>query len=72
MLACLLIALAVLTVRARFNDSDMWWHLKTGEIIATTHTIPTTKSSTAWNHVDASTSTTTTTPGSRTNGSPNC
>jgi hypothetical protein len=42
MLASLLIALAVLTVRARFNDSDMWWHLKTGEIIANTHSIPTT------------------------------
>jgi hypothetical protein len=42
MLASLLAMLAVLTVRARFNDPDMWWHLKTGEVIATTHTIPTT------------------------------
>jgi len=42
MLASLLIALAMLTVRARFNDPDMWWHLKTGEIIWTTHSIPTT------------------------------
>jgi hypothetical protein len=32
----------VLTVRSRFDDPDMWWHLKTGEIIWTTHTIPTT------------------------------
>jgi len=42
MLAGLLIVLAVLTVRSRFDDPDMWWHLKTGEIIWTTHTIPTT------------------------------
>jgi hypothetical protein len=42
MLACLLVMLAVLTVRQRFNDPDMWWHLKTGEVIWTTHTIPTT------------------------------
>lgn len=40
MLAGLLAVLAVLTVRARFDNSDMWWHLKTGEIIWTTHTIP--------------------------------
>jgi hypothetical protein len=42
MLASLLAMLAVLTVRARFNDPDMWWHLRTGEIISTTYTIPTT------------------------------
>ena len=42
MLAVLLVVLAVLTVRSRFDDPDMWWHLKTGEIIWTTHTIPTT------------------------------
>lgn len=40
MLAGLLAVLAVLTVRARVDDSDMWWHLKMGEIIWTTHTIP--------------------------------
>ena len=40
MLAGLLVVLAVLTVRSRFDDPDMWWHLKTGEIIWTTHTIP--------------------------------
>ena len=42
MLASLLATLAVLTVRQRFDDPDMWWHLKTGEVIWTTHTIPTT------------------------------
>jgi hypothetical protein len=42
MLASLLIVLAMLTVRSRFNDPDMWWHLKTGEVIWTTHSIPTT------------------------------
>ena len=41
MLAGLLTVLAVFTVRNRFNDLDMWWHLKTGEIIWNTHTIPT-------------------------------
>jgi hypothetical protein len=40
MLAGLLLVLAVLTVRSRFDDPDMWWHLKTGEIIWTTHSIP--------------------------------
>ncbi len=32
--------LAVLTVRARFDDPDMWWHLKMGQVIWTTHAIP--------------------------------
>jgi len=41
MLAGLLVVLAVITVRSRFDDPDMWWHLRTGEIIWTTHTIPT-------------------------------
>ena len=39
-LAALLIVVTVLTVRSRFSDPDMWWHLKMGEIIWTTHTIP--------------------------------
>ena len=39
-IAALLALLAVLTVRSRFNDPDMWWHLKTGQVIATTHAIP--------------------------------
>ena len=34
--------LAVVTVRSRFDDPDMWWHLKSGEIISTTTIIPTT------------------------------
>ena len=42
MIACLLAVLAVLTVRGRFDDPDMWLHLKTGQIIWTTHHIPTT------------------------------
>jgi hypothetical protein len=42
MLTCMLAVLAVLTVRQRFDDPDLWWHLKTGEVIWTTHTIPTT------------------------------
>lgn len=41
-LCAVLSVLAVLSVRGRFNDPDMWWHLKTGEIIWTTHRIPTT------------------------------
>lgn len=39
-LASLLALLAELTVRGRFDDPDMWWHLKMGEIIATAHRIP--------------------------------
>jgi hypothetical protein len=41
-IACLLAVLACLTVRGRFDDPDMWWHLKLGETIWTTHAIPTT------------------------------
>src|SRR4051812_32170848 len=39
-LGTLLVVLTTLTVRSRFSDPDMWWHLKMGEIIWTTHTIP--------------------------------
>lgn len=42
MLAGVLTVLAVLTVRDRFDDPDMWWHLKIGQVIWTTHIIPTT------------------------------
>jgi hypothetical protein len=35
----LFVLLAVLTVRGRFDDPDMWWHLKSGQIIATSHRI---------------------------------
>jgi hypothetical protein len=37
-----LAVLAVGTVRTRFDDLDMWWHLKTGQIIWNSHHIPTT------------------------------
>ena len=40
MLAATLVALAVLTVRSRFNDPDLWWHLRTGQIVWTNHAIP--------------------------------
>jgi hypothetical protein len=39
-LVSLLLPLTVFTLRSRFSDPDMWWHLKTGQIIWTTHTIP--------------------------------
>jgi hypothetical protein len=42
MLAGILLVLSVLTVRGRFNDPDLWWNLKTGEVIWTTHTVPVT------------------------------
>lgn len=42
MLCGMLTALSMLTVRGRLNDPDMWWNLKTGEVIYKTHTIPTT------------------------------
>jgi hypothetical protein len=41
-IAGLLATLAVVTVRSRFDDPDMWWHLKMGQIIWTGHTIPAT------------------------------
>jgi hypothetical protein len=33
--------LALVSVRARFNDPDTWWHLKMGQVIWATHKIPT-------------------------------
>jgi len=42
MLASVLVVLAFLTLRDRFDDPDMWWHLKIGETIWTTHHIPVT------------------------------
>ncbi len=39
-IASLLVALATLTVQGRFDDPDMWWQLKTGQVIWTTHHIP--------------------------------
>jgi hypothetical protein len=38
-LVSLLIPLTVLTLRSRFSDPDMWWHLRTGQIIWTTHRV---------------------------------
>jgi hypothetical protein len=40
LLASLFAVLVVLTVRNRFNDPDLWYHLKVGEIIWNTHAIP--------------------------------
>jgi hypothetical protein len=40
MLAVSLIVLSVFSVQDRFSDPDLWWHLKTGEIIWNTHSIP--------------------------------
>lgn len=39
-IAALFIVLSVATLRGRFNDPDMWWHLKTGQLICSTHHIP--------------------------------
>jgi len=39
-LAALLTVVTVFTVRGRFSDPDVWWHLRTGEIIWSTHSIP--------------------------------
>ncbi|HEY6342139.1 MAG TPA: hypothetical protein VIY49_11655 [Bryobacteraceae bacterium] len=38
--AALLIVVAACTVRGRLSDPDLWWHLKTGELIWRTHSIP--------------------------------
>ena len=39
-LAALLLVLTVFNVRGRLNDPDMWWHLKAGEWISHTHSVP--------------------------------
>jgi hypothetical protein len=39
-LAWTLLPLTILTLRSRFSDPDMWWHLKTGQVIWATHAIP--------------------------------
>src|SRR5262249_52402244 len=41
MLALGLALVTVCTVSNRFNDPDLWWHLKAGEIVWNTHTVPT-------------------------------
>ena len=40
-LCSLLVVLTMLTVRGRFDDPDLWWHLKMGQVIYVTHSIPT-------------------------------
>jgi hypothetical protein len=40
-LAACLVAVTVLTLTNRFDNPDLWWHLKTGELIYNTHRIPT-------------------------------
>src|SRR5215472_18161834 len=43
LLAAGLAVVTLLTVSNRLNDPDLWWHLKVGQIIASTHSIPTTE-----------------------------
>jgi hypothetical protein len=52
MMACGLAVIAVLTVSGRFDDPDLWFHLKLGQVVWTTHSIPSTEpySFTAPNH----------------------
>lgn len=40
LLAIGLAVVTVCTVSNRFNDPDLWWHLKAGEIVWDTHTVP--------------------------------
>lgn len=40
MLAGILVFLAVLTARSRFDDSDLWWQLKMGQVICAARHIP--------------------------------
>jgi hypothetical protein len=42
LLAVGLALMTVCTVSNRFNDPDMWWHLKAGEIVWNTHAAPST------------------------------
>src|SRR5262249_3822087 len=42
-LAFALTALTALTVQGRFNDPDLWWHLRLGQVIWTNHAVPTTE-----------------------------
>lgn len=39
-LAAGLVAVTVLSLATRFENPDLWWHLKVGQIIWNTHTIP--------------------------------
>jgi hypothetical protein len=38
----MLVVLSTLTVQSRFNDPDMWWHLKLGQVMWITHSLPST------------------------------
>jgi hypothetical protein len=38
-MGALLMLVMALTVRQRFSDPDLWWHLKTGEIMWNKHSI---------------------------------
>lgn len=38
--AALLVVVTIFTARGRFSDPDMWWHLKAGELIWNSHSIP--------------------------------
>jgi hypothetical protein len=51
-LATLLVMLTVMTARHKLNDPDLWWHLRVGEIIWKTRTVPVADifSFTAFNH----------------------
>src|SRR5882724_10179059 len=40
MLALGLATVTICTVSNRFSDPDLWWHLKAGEIVWNTHSIP--------------------------------
>jgi hypothetical protein len=42
MLACGLAFITTLTVGTRFNDPDLWFHLKLGQVVWNTHSIPST------------------------------
>lgn len=42
MLAAGLAVVTVLTVSSRFNDPDLWFHLKLGQVVWNTHSIPST------------------------------
>jgi hypothetical protein len=42
LLACGLAVITVLTVSKRFDDPDLWFHLRLGQVIWTTHSIPST------------------------------
>src|SRR6476659_5039083 len=53
MMAVGLVVVAVMTISNRFNDPDLWFHLKLGQIVWDTHSIPSTDpfSFTAFGHV---------------------